>query len=280
MPGTPVEEAADGPHQLVRVDDQRRVADVLRVLLQERDAVDPEPVEPQLQPEPDDPQDLVDHLGVGEVEVGLVLVEVVEVPLTRAVVELPDRVLPVGEDDQLRGVRRFGVPPDVVVAVAVGRAAPRGLEPRVPVRGVVDDQVGDDVDAAVVRGADHLDQLAVVAQAWVDAVEVGQVVAVVAVGARVERHQPQAGDAELREVVDALRQALQVAGAVAVGVVEGLDVEAVDHRALPPQVARVGHSHGPTQADPVRPRQPRRAGSTCSPNASRKPACSCPTKCR
>ena len=81
---------------------QRGVTRVLGVLLEERDAVDPEAVEPELEPEADHAQDLVDHRRVGEVEVGLVLVEVVEVPLAGAGVGLPDRVLLVGEDDQLR----------------------------------------------------------------------------------------------------------------------------------------------------------------------------------
>ena len=67
--------------------------------------------------------------------------------------------------------------------------------------------------------------------------EVDDVVAVVAVRRRVERHQPQAGGAEAREVVDALDQAGEVAAAVAVEIVERLDVEAVDDGVLPPQVA-------------------------------------------
>src|SRR3712207_9431504 len=64
----------------------------------------------------------------------------------------------------------------------------------------VDDQVGDDAHAAVGGGADHLDQVAVGAQSRVDAVEVGDVVAVVALDGRIEGHQPQAGHAEVGEV--------------------------------------------------------------------------------
>ncbi len=278
--GPSVEEGADRAHQLVRVDRAVRVPGVLRVLLEERDAVDTEAVEAELEPEPDDAQDLVHDSRVGQVEVRLVLVEVVEVPLAGAVVELPDRVLLVREDHELRRVRRLGVTPHVVVPVAVGRAATRRLEPGVPVGGVVDDEVGDHVDPAVVGGADDLDQLPEVAQPRVHAVEVRDVVAVVPVRARVERHQPQAGDAELGEVVDALGQAPQVADAVAVGVVEGLDVQAVDDGALPPQVARVADSHAATQADSRAVRQPLRAGSTSAPKVSMNPCCSCPTKCR
>ena len=63
-------------------------------------------------------------------------------------------------------------------------------------------------------------------------------------------------------------------------IVEGLDVEAVDDRALPPQVARVGDSHPHTQADAGAGRQPLSAGRTSVPKASMKPACSWPTKWR
>ena len=75
------------------------------------------------------------------------------------------------------------------------------------VGGVVDHEVGDHPDAAVARGAHELDEVAERAEPRVDGVVVGDVVAVVAVGRGVERHQPEAGDAEPGEVVDALRSA-------------------------------------------------------------------------
>ena len=65
---------------------------------QERHRVDPEPVDAELEPEAGDLGDLVPHCGVGDVEVGLVGVEVVQVPLAGLVVPGPDAVLGVGED--------------------------------------------------------------------------------------------------------------------------------------------------------------------------------------
>ena len=82
---------------------------------------------------------------------------------------------------------------------------------------MVHDEVEDDPDAAGPRGPDQLDEVTQVAQPRVDAEEVGDVVAVVDVTRRVERHQPQAGDAEVGEVVDPARHARQVALPVAVG---------------------------------------------------------------
>ncbi len=238
---------------------------------EERHGVDPEARQPQLEPEAHDLRDLVADLRVGDVEVGLVLVELVQVVLPGLLVVLPDAVLLVGEDDLLLLGRRL-VAPDVEVAVGRVLALAGALEPRVLVAGVVDDEVGDDPHAAVLGGADDLDEVAEAAEPPVDAVEVDDVVAVVAVGRRVDGHQPQAGDAERRQVVEPLREALQVTGAVAVGVEVGLDVEAVDDRRLPPQVGGVGEPHaaatfGVTSS----------CGRTFSPNTSSHGRCSWPT---
>ena len=102
---------------------------------------------------------------------------------------------------------------------------------------MVADQVGEHAQPAVGRVADRLGHVAEVAEARVDAEVVADVVAVVLVGRRVERHQPDAGGAEVGDVVDVVDQAVEV-------VVEGLDVEAVDDRVLPPQVAGRGEAHG------------------------------------
>ncbi len=87
---------------------------------EERHGVDPEAVHTELEPEADDLGDLVTHLGVRDVEVGLVAVEVVQVPLAGAGVLRPDRVFGVGEDDPGTGVGRRLVAPHV--PVPVGRA--------------------------------------------------------------------------------------------------------------------------------------------------------------
>jgi hypothetical protein len=54
--------------------------------------------------------------------------------------------------------------------------------------------------------------------------------------ASLERRQPDGVHAQVMQVVEALDQPAEVAHAVAVGVEEGLQVEAVDHRVLVPQV--------------------------------------------
>ena len=105
----------------------------------------------------------------------------------------------------------FGRAPHVVVAVGVVRAAAGGLEPRVRVRRVVHDEVDDDPDAGRPCRAHELDEVAEGPQTGVDTEEVGDVVAVVLAGGRVEGHQPQARHAEVGEVLDALGHAADVA---------------------------------------------------------------------
>jgi hypothetical protein len=111
------------------------------------------------------------------------------------------------------------------------------------VGGVIDDQVHDHPDSAVPSGTDCFYKVAVRAQTWVNTVEIGDVVSVVTVRSRIERHQPQAGDAEFFEVVDPLRQSGQVTDAVCVPVDESLDVETIDDSGLPPQVCGIRDPH-------------------------------------
>src|SRR5918992_3169663 len=134
------------------------------------------------------------------------------------------------------------------------------------VRGVVHHEVGDDADAAVARGSDELDPVTERPHVRIHGVEVDDVVPVVAVGGLVERHEPDAANAEAAEVVDALGEPSEVAAAVTVQVVEGLDVQAVEDRVLPPQVACGLDAH-------------RRPGRTCSPKASMNGSRSWPTWC-
>src|SRR5215216_2144463 len=70
-----------------------------------------------------------------------------------------------------------------------------------------------------------------------DAVVVADVVAVVQVRRRVDRHRPDAVHAELADVVEAIDESDEIARAVAVAVTERLDVKAVDDGVLPPHVA-------------------------------------------
>jgi len=135
-------------------------------------------------------------------------------------------------------------------------------------------KVGDDLQAACLGGPDELDEVAERAQARIDGVEVRDVVAVVDVGGRVERHQPDDRDAEVDQVVEALGQSREIADTVAVGVAKGLHVEAVDDRGLPPEVTgKGGVGGGEVHSDHVLVVSRAGSGQTCARLAGSPPAC-------
>ena len=101
---------------------------------------------------------------------------------------------------------------------------------------VVDDQLGDDADAALVRLVHEALEVLDRAVARMDALVVRDVVAVVAQRRRIEGQQPQRVDAEPLQVVELARQPGKVADAVVVAVEEGADVRLVDDRVLVPVV--------------------------------------------
>ena len=159
------------------------------------------------------------------------------------VVPAPVRRLGVGEDDPDALVLAVGLAPDVEVALRrAGRRAPRRLEPRMLIGGVVDDQLGDDADVAAVRLGHEPIEVVQRAVARMDVLVVRDVVAVVAQRRRVERQQPQRVDAEPLQVVELLGQPGEVADAVVVAVEEGADVRLVDDGVLVPErVFELGH---------------------------------------
>ncbi len=228
-----VDDAADAFDHLVRLP-QVLVARAL-ALHEIRDGVEPQTVDALVEPE-------AHHLGDGaldvrvvEVEVRLVAEEAVPVVGPGKGIERPVGRFGVGEDDARARVLRRVVAPHVVVALArARRSAPRRLEPRMLVRGMVDDQLGDDAQAAAVRLVDELFEVLARAVGGVDLAVVGDVVPVVLAWRGVERQQPDGVDAEVLDVVQLLDDAAEVADAVVVAVVERADVQLVDDRVLVP----------------------------------------------
>ena len=213
----------------------REVLAVGALLLEEvGNGIQPEAVDPEVHPEPDDVEHRLLHVGVLEVEVGLVGEEPVPEELASHRVEGPVRHLRVDEDDAGVGVRVVGVGPHVEVAVGAVGLGPARLEPRVLVAGVVHHEVGDDADAAGVRLRDELGELRQRAELGQHRLVVGDVVPAVTERGGVEGRQPQAVDAEPLQVVEALDQPGEVAGTDPLRVAEGAHQHLVEDRLLEP----------------------------------------------
>ena len=179
--------------------------------------------------------------GIVEVQVRLVRIEAVPVVGLGDRVPGPVRLLRIGEDDAGVLVFLVGVAPHIEVACRRARLGTTGaLEPAMLVGGVVDHQLGDDADAAIVAGAHQAAEVAHGAVGRMDAAILGDVVAVVLQRRRIERQHPQGGDAEVLQIVELLPHAFEVADPVIVGIVEGLDVRLVDQRVLEPQRVAAG----------------------------------------
>ncbi len=120
------------------------------------DRVEPQRVDAAIEPEPQHVDHRLDDRRVVVIEIGLMREEAVPVVLAGDRIPGPVRLLGVGEDDPRLGKLLVGVAPDVEVALGrSGRRVARALEPRMLVRGVVDDQLDQDLEAARVRGVDE-----------------------------------------------------------------------------------------------------------------------------
>ena len=225
------------------LDERVRLGQVLArravALVQVGHGVEPEPVEPEVEPEAHEVDHGVGDFGVVVVEIGLMVVEAVPVVLLARVVPRPVGSLDVGEHDA--GVRPFlvVVVPDVPIGLGVVSRRARLDEPGVLVAGVVHHEVGDDPDAAAVGILQERHQVADAPVVGVDVEEVADVVAAVAEGRGIEGQHPDAVDPEPLHVVELLAQATQIAGAVVVGVVVAPDEHLVEDGVLEPAHRRV-----------------------------------------
>ncbi len=82
----------------------------------------------------------------------------------------------------------------------------------------------------------EFDKVAQAAVARIDAIIVRDVVAVVLAGRRLERHQPDRGDAEALQIIQPAQQPLEITDAVAIGVHIGADGETIENAVLVPKV--------------------------------------------
>ncbi|MET4796433.1 hypothetical protein ABIF64_008611 [Bradyrhizobium japonicum] len=174
------------------LDDRMRLREVLvrsaLALAQIGNGVEPEAVDAGIQPALHHLDERADHARIVEIEVRLVREEAVPVERPGLGVPGPVRFLGVGEDDPRALVFLVGVAPDIPVAGARARmAAARALEPFVLVGGVIDDELGDDAQAALLRFLDEALEVLHRPEIGIDRAVVGDVVAVVAPGRWIER---------------------------------------------------------------------------------------------
>jgi hypothetical protein len=152
------------------------------------------------------------------------------------VVPGPVGLLGVGEDDGHTFVELVGIGPDVEVALwRAGWCLARRFEPGVLVRCVIDDKLDEHLHVALVGGGEETLEVVDGAVGEVDAGVVGYIVAVVPQWRGEEGQEPEAGDAQVLEIVETRDEARKVADAVTIRVLKGADVELIEDRVFVPQ---------------------------------------------
>ena len=179
-----------------------------------------EAVDAHVQPEAHDVLDLLAHLGVCHVEVGLLFGKDVEVPLVEVFVILPGAALEQTVPVVGRALFPLALAPVVVIVIGIVRALFTLDKPGVLIGGVVDDQVHEYPQTALVCAVEHLFENLQIAEIRMDAFVIGYVVAVVGVGGGIKGRKPYAVDIERGNVVQLRQNAPQIADTVAVAVAE------------------------------------------------------------
>ena len=163
--------------------------------------------------------------GIIEIEIGLVREEAVPVIGLRFRIPGPVGFLGIGENDARIAVLLIGVAPNVEVPLhGTGWSLAGPLKPRVLIRRVIDDELNQHLQIALVRGVQERLEIVHRSVAGMDVVVVRNVVTVIAQGRWKERQQPEAGDAEILEIIELLRESLKVADPVVIAVEERLYV--------------------------------------------------------
>jgi hypothetical protein len=103
------------------------------------------------------------------------------------------------------------------------------------IRGVVDDELGDHLDVASVRGLHEGLEILDAPVGRIDRFVLADVVAVVSERRGIERQDPDARDAQRLDIVELLDQTAEVTEAVGISVPKALDVDLVDDSVLVPE---------------------------------------------
>ena len=215
--------AADG-----RVVLQRRVVEVVVHRIQ------PKAIHTQLQPETHVGQQRVLHLPVVKVQVRLAGQEIVQVILHPPGVPAPGTAAEYRLPVVWWRTVRFGIGPHIPVGFRVFPALAAFHEPRVFFGRVRQHLVDDDLQPQFVRTCHQRPKIVQGAEHRVHVAVVRHVVAEVVHRAFEEGREPDAVHAQLRHIVQPLGDAVQVADAVAGGVLIAARVDLVDDTATPP----------------------------------------------
>jgi hypothetical protein len=249
-----------------------RVGRQVRVLEEQIEDVEAEAVHAASEPSANHPELGLLDACISPVQLRLLDHERVEVELAPTRLPLPaaatEERCPVVRRQGLSAIADAGrVAPEIPIRVGSIAARARRLEPFVRVARMVHDEIEDDPDAPSMRLGHEPIEHGLRPEDRIDPVVIGDVIAPVEAGRRVDGRQPDRVDAEPvgTQVVEVLDDPGQVTDTVAVRVGEAARVDLVNHPALPPVGAEPGAPDGrDVPAHPGLPAIPRQAVAPCA----------------
>ena len=126
----------------------------------ERHGVHAKSYDAKLNPKSHDFQDFRLDVRIRGVQIGLKIVEAVEIPRARGLVVRPGRFLYSRKHHSLVAVGRLLIGPNIPVAIFRVGITARVLKPRMPIRGVIDHEIHNDANAALLGSVRELDEIA------------------------------------------------------------------------------------------------------------------------
>ena len=196
--------------------------------------VQPEPVDPAIQPESHRLQQPVLHVGIVKVEIRLAGQEVVQVVLPAPRIPFPGRSAE-HRDPVVRGCPvGTGIGPDIPVGLRVGPVGAAFCKERVGRGRMADHLVDDDLQPKIMRLCQHRVEIRQGAEQGVNIGVIGHVIAHVGHGRGEDRRKPDRIAAQLRDMLKTPCQAGKIADAVAIAVLKRARIDLIGHRPAPP----------------------------------------------
>ena len=207
--------------------------------------IDPETVNVLVEPEPQNLIELILDPRVAPVQVRLVWQEEMEVVLTGLVVKGPGGPTEVTDPVVWGASIGTRVSPDVVVSEVAGQRGAGLCEPWVLDAGVIGNEVENDPDTSGVGIGHQPIKVVHVAVHRIDRAVVRYVVAEIRHRRREERCDPHQVNTKCLEMIEMGNGPTQVTDAVAIGIGERSDVQAITNRTVPPARVMVTASRQP-----------------------------------
>jgi hypothetical protein len=198
--------------------------------------VEPEPIHTKIEPEIQHLEGRGFHLRIVVVQIGLMEEEAMpEIGFGHWIVG-PIAYFIILEDDSRLAVFSRVVGPYIVIAPGIsGSRAARFLKPDMLIAGVIEHQLGDHAQPNLMRGVQKLFEIIQGPVGRIYGEIVGYIISIVPERRRIERQEPDRGNAKIFEIIQLAQQTLKISDAVIVGIAKGFDVQLIDDGFLEPE---------------------------------------------